>query len=560
MADDTAARGVAEGTSAGSEQRGTPPRLAIIGGGPRALWAVEELLRRTGRMDIDVYEPQPQVGAGRVYRSEQSPLWRMNLRADRIATGLGTYEQWREERNAERDAAGTALDEGYFPPRREMGLFLAASWDAAVQRAPEGVRITHRRATVYSVRPTDGGSTAAVEYHGDRRELKGPDANAISVTSAEGTELYDEVLIATGHAQRWPGQLRGPRVYDDLADIPAGAHVGVRGSALTFIDAALELTLGRGGRIVDGRYLPSGNEPVLYPANRSGRFMEVKPMPGGGLDGLTPPNLARYEQRIPRCSGVGELIDIMVRAAGDFLEAAGQPRDDAAVREVFEGVDAPVADAVSAPANVPVAELRHSLEVATGHRAPGAQWAAGEAWRRLYSVLVDTLSYEGRDRFPGFGDLRYTMERVAFGPPADTIAPLLAVIDAGVVRVGAALGQPGAVEAWLSGRPGAGVVVDGVYDATIAPPGVNPGTLSAELVEAGQLEVRRGPDGLGRGADVRRDGSVPGWPRVAVIGRDVEDTVLDHDTLSRTLHLTIPRWADAVVGRATESKCTNNEP
>lgn len=565
-------------------------KIGIVGGGPRVLWAVEELVSRAKQLpsavEIDVWEPSDQVGAGRVYRWDQPALWRMNLRADRIETALGSYGRWREAQLQR----GVELDRGFFPPRREVGRFLAESWDVLVSQAPDNIRITHRQARVTSIDERGG------------------------VAAGEVFERYDELLIATGHAQHWPGQLDDARVYADLSSIPARARVGVRGSALTFIDAVLELTLGRGGRLKTGaqeedsagsgdhpsrhgprprlnyRYVPSGREPVVVPVNRSGRFMQVKPAPGSSLD-----THGRHEdlehllgpcrEQVVHSADLAELKSALAAAALHLWEvfraehedpavelrplsahedaatpppresatatrpqtraattgggAAPSDADAAAVWTVINGTDVP---------SDPVAELRESIDVAAGVRAPHAAWAVGEAWRSLYPEIVARASFSGRDTLPGFGQLAHTLERVAFGPPLETAVPLLAIIDAGLICT-EGLGKP----SLLSPDSPDSQQWDGVWDATIAPPGVQPGSLCAQLVERGVARVRCAPDqavsGASCGVDVHADGTLPGHENLAVVGRDAEGTVLGLDTLSRQLHRTIPLWADAVVAR-----------
>src|SRR5205085_10993729 len=61
----------------------------------------------------------------------------------------------------------------------------------------------------------------------------------------------------------------------DLSRLEPGQDVLVRGAGLAFVDLAVLLTSGRGGRFETGddgrlRYLPSGREPVLHVGSRRG--------------------------------------------------------------------------------------------------------------------------------------------------------------------------------------------------------------------------------------------------------------------------------------------------
>lgn len=498
-------------------------RLAIIGGGPRALWAIEELAARAEELpalDIDVWEPELTCGAGRVYRTDQPAYWLMNLRAEGITTAMGSFVEWREAKWK----AGLPLDPGHFPPRRVVGAYLGDAWAWQVSHAPPTVRIRHVRKHVTDIRRAD-----------DTRQEQWK-ISAAYPEADQAYELYDYVLVTVGHAQAWQGALQGSRVFKELWQVPDGGTIGVRGAALTFIDVMLAATLGRGGLYAAGTYTPSGREPILNPVNRSGRFMEVKAVPGTALDGIALPALPEYGQCIERCTTLAELEDVLADAAADFLQAAGVETDRAELYSVLTGEDA---------TGDPVAELRVSIDVANGQRPQGAAWAIGEAWRRLYPHIVARASFAGRDDLPGFGTLARTLERVAFGPPAETAEILLAVIEAGVVRV-EWMGKPWILDAWLTPDSAESQDVHGVIDAVIPPPGVVSGSLAEQLVQRGYARIRRGADGSARGLDVNPDASVPGQRGLAVVGRDAEDTVLGLDTLSRTLHSTIPAWADSL--------------
>ena len=486
-------------------------RVAIIGGGPRGLWAAERLLdlaAATGaRVDVDVWDDRP-LGEGSGYRRDQPQSWRLNVTSAIVGSALGSLDDWRRAR-------GESEPLDAFPPRALVGTFLAESWAGLVARVPAGGCLVHvpRRA-------------------GDVHREGG----AWLVDGAP----YDEVLLATGHAAAWPGALASdwsgpgrltPTTPEGLSAeaVPPGATVACRGAALTFIDVALALTEGRDGRFEpDGagvRYVRSGQEPaVIRPTSRSGRFMAVKPEPGGALAWVDLADaIAEGSAQVAAASDLAALTEALADTASAFGRAAGRELEDAAIRAVLSGADA---------TGDPVAELRESWEVAVGVRPPSAAWAVGEAWRKLYPAIVARASFEGRATLPGFGDLAHTLERVAFGPPPVNAAKLLALLDAGVVdapRAGSELAE-----------------ADVVVDAVIAPPGVVPGTLVGDLVADGVLQTGT----AGRGVRIARDGSAVGAPHLAVVGRDTEDVTLGNDTLSRTLHDVVERWAQRVIARA----------
>ena len=125
-------------------------------------------------------------------------------------------------------------------------------------------------------------------------------AGGSSPPATEHAAVYGEVLIAVGHGRWSPSQARPswahsaplvPAVFPVTrwlaADrVPPGAAVAVRGFALTFLDAALALTEGRGGAFAADarpnrlRYEASPDDAgVLLPFSRTGRPMLPKPEP-----------------------------------------------------------------------------------------------------------------------------------------------------------------------------------------------------------------------------------------------------------------------------------------
>ena len=438
-------------------------KVAVIGGGPRGLWAAEELLglarERGAAVELHVFDD----GGPAAYDPRQPEEWLINVRSSVIATRLGSFDDWR------------GVHDDPFPPRRLVGQFLAESWAALADHVPPRCSLTRHDVRV-----------DAVEPEGERWRVEG--------------EAFDEVLLTTGHAADWPGSLAhaelpegvrlipSPYPAENLAGIGPGDRVLVRGAALTFHDVTRACS-----------------PEVFIPVTRTGRFMAVKP-DLGDLD--VADVIAAGQERIRRVADLPELIGVLGDVAGELLEHAGHDGDPAAV---LAGTD-------------------DGEEHAT--------WAVGIAWRDLYPAIVERASYAGRDSLEGFGELARRLERVAFGPPPETVAHLQELIESGRVDP-SHLHRGTEPLADLVEELGVTVVVD----AVIPPPGVVPGTLCRSLVDAGHARIRPGT----RGLDVEPDGTVVGQRHLAAVGRMTEDVVLGNDTLSRTLHDVIPRWARRVV-------------
>ncbi|MFD4639007.1 FAD/NAD(P)-binding protein [Lentzea sp. NPDC058436] len=257
--------------------------LAVIGAGPRGTGLLERLAANASLLpsgcEIHVIDPHP-AGAGRVWRPDQSPLMLMNSRAADVTmftddsvrctgpiTPGPTLAEW------------SGLSPDAFPTRRQGGAYLRWCFDRAVRALPSHASVVVHR-------------TSAVALSDGPRQ---------TVALADGTRVVaDVVVLAQGNVggHRTPEQqahedfaARTGGTYlppscpgdEDLDRLPASEPVLVSGMGLAFVDLAVLLTEGRGGRFTRDRdgaltYRPSGREPVLHAGSRRGVPYLPKPL------------------------------------------------------------------------------------------------------------------------------------------------------------------------------------------------------------------------------------------------------------------------------------------
>ncbi|MGW6454809.1 FAD/NAD(P)-binding protein [Streptomyces sp. NPDC055078] len=281
--------------------------LAVIGTGPRGISVLERLAVRleaggAGPVTIHAIDAH-EVGAGRVWRTDQSGWYTMNT-----VVGQVTMYSGGRDGGPARPGAGPSLGEWLaaharpgepapgpddYAPRAVYGRYLRSVHRSIARNLPPRTELTSVTARVTALTPAPGG--------GYRLTLDRP----------PHTLYADRVLLATGHPRnepddaeralrdfsrrhpgaRWLSGDSAAELESELLDetrVAPGTRVGIRGLGLSFYDVLLTLTVGRGGRFVrdpDGalRYLPSGREPRIVAGSRGGL-----PIPARGRNEKSP--------------------------------------------------------------------------------------------------------------------------------------------------------------------------------------------------------------------------------------------------------------------------------
>ena len=216
--------------------------IAFVGAGPTTLYTLSALLSRGGHgVEITVFEAQSIAGLGTPYRPGwNDPAMLSNIASFEIPPLTETLLAWLERKSAaELTSLGIAaddIDDRAFVPRVVLGEYFRDQFDALVSKAKlAGVAIEIRT----GCQVIDAANTE--------------EGMVLTLPSQQGgvrQDRFDHVILATGH--QWPSQQEvrpgyflSPWPATTLAAIPA-AEVGIRGSSLTAIDAAVALAKNHG--------------------------------------------------------------------------------------------------------------------------------------------------------------------------------------------------------------------------------------------------------------------------------------------------------------------------
>ncbi|MGP9581512.1 FAD/NAD(P)-binding protein [Brachybacterium sp. AOP35-5H-19] len=517
-----------------SSIRAASTRLAIIGGGPRAIGVLERLGANAALcetlahapLQVDIVDPH-MPGAGRIWRATESPLLLMNSRAADVSIypddtvdcagpvqagpSLAEWAEGIRRGTIEAPTAGTerlaeieALQAADFPSRRVQALYLEWFFGQVLTRLPQAVTVTVHRTTATAVRPpavrpTVVRPTAAVDGAGWVVELEDRDPLRA-----------DLLLLAAGHTDARPSAVRHQlssfarrhggtylapsQASDAQLDLLAPGHdVIVRGMGLAFIDLMALLTEGRGGVFTPdprpgehGRlnYVPSGREPRLWVGSRRGVPYHSKvrdegePAGLGDLVHVTPEALREREDADGLLDFRADVVPLIAAEIHRWVPASPLA---APGEEPLDWLDRPLSwlegDAhPRVTRDAVVRHIEHDLRSRT-HGDVSSARALFQLLLRLHGVLVDQLPAARLRGGEAGGYPRWWHSLFSFvdsGPPPHRLHQLLALERAGVVHFLGPQVRVSADEAsgLFTARGGAGVRVttDALVDAFLPEP------------------------------------------------------------------------------------------
>lgn len=468
-------------------------RIALIGMGPRGLSVLDRLLVRLKA------EPEPvhitafdrtHPGGGRIWNPGQPRWLTMNTTVGQtsiysVAPADQSYAEGRPSLLtwlADHPEHGSY---GFhdFAPRGVYGEYLHAALRNLIASAPDGVTVDVHTAEITSL-VRDGGAWTLTDADGLRHGADG----VVLATGHPRNVLTPEERDLAGFAAAGRGLsyiLADSPADIDLADVPSGETVLVRGLGLSFYDIVLGLTEGRGGTFERTRgalrYQKSGTEPLIVAGSRSSVPFLPRAHNQKGLHGrhspvfFTSDAVAALRRAALAGNGTGQLdfaahveplIDAEIQytyrktwiaardghaAAADYEAALRQQADPVVVAEKFDVADLhldwkamarPFAGRVFADDAEFQRELldmlRADLVEASLGNVGGPVKAAIDVLRDLRAVVRQATDHGGllpashRDDLAAFTSVHAT---IAAGPPKIRVEQLVALMEAGIVRV-----------------------------------------------------------------------------------------------------------------------------
>jgi len=366
-------------------------------------------------------------------------------------------------------------------PRALFGAYLQACFSHIVRQRPANVEILLHACDAVGLRHDEGDEC---------------------IECSDGTQVRSRFVVLTiGHTKNQSpgdGAVHDPYGFlEGLGDTSLGpdGSIGLAGFGLSSFDVLAGLTVGRGGTFFEGsdgrrRYKKSGDEPCIHMFSRSGLPYSARPYRDCGTFSYDPLLFDINRVRAIRSANSGRglnfssmllpLLHIELRAAHcrRKLEVAGWSRSDEWwarlrmsdanvieqwVNETEQLVGAfDVAGFLAAPALAlgSRSEYRQCfVELLKDDLREARLGLEGSTTKHLAEVLlhlreslnaaVDFGGLDARSHDYFFGSFAGTVRRIAIGPQPERSEELIALIEAGVVKV--ELGPGPVVERRLDG-------------------------------------------------------------------------------------------------------------
>lgn len=223
-----------------------PKRVAIVGSGPTALYALRDLIKSKSPLVVVIFEASDVAGKGTPYqRGINDPAMLSNIPSIEIPDLPETLVAWlaaqSEEYLSEFEVERDGISDRAFYPRVTIGDYFRAQFETIVAMGEQANHTICVREGCEVADIAPSGNHFALRYRNDA-----------------SLELFDYVIVATGHnfpsaPETSPGYFAAPWPATALQSILSG-KIGILGTSLSAIDAvmAVATSFGRFKRNAEG--------------------------------------------------------------------------------------------------------------------------------------------------------------------------------------------------------------------------------------------------------------------------------------------------------------------
>lgn len=578
--------------------------IAIIGGGPKGFYALDRFINKIihlnteKRINIHWFNHTRDFAAGPNFQPHlpsylimndciaEISCWEDQNKPHILPKRLKLIDWINENKSGENEPR-----HGDFCSRELMGLYLMDALKNTLENIPNTMDIKLINANVIDIDVVE----EKIKVTTSKKRLPYQYESTIICTGHSYANMEEENLLATDVSENI---MYLPQAYpvELLDDIPSQVDVAIKGIGLTFMDAVLHLTEGRGGIFYkqdqEYRYLPSGYEPTIYPFSRrnlpmlprnafwEGNKYQLKIMTEDWVNSLKSRNgqlnferdilpIYNLETQLAFYSHVHSTKELSDSEILDFIDSF----DSSKLFSISALIDPMTYSKVQMESNYHefIVDLGiYSLKLSDQGELKSPMAAAIAALREGFYKIADLFAHNGFDEDSQESFEKHWMafiNHTAFGPPRDSIDKLFC------------LAKDGFVKFIFSEEPSISISDNSLkiknsyiekefnyfIDARI-PKGnlkLKNNLLFERMQKKGYVrEIVNGKYENGKIA-VQKDGRLIGNINNALIylyGIPTDGTFLQNDSLSRKINNFSDEWSVATMDRIAEKySCRNNK-
>lgn len=569
--------------------------LAIIGMGPRGLYALENFLNQFSKynkqINLLVFEASDTPGAGSVWHVQQPESNWINI-TERALVGLEerpkivynnttiedfpSYHNWC-------NFSQTEEEPDRFPPRKKLGIYLNERFNSIANSLKESKGFRVVKSNVTSL------------------ELKD---NAVLIKSEEASWTCDDVLLTIGHQptklseqlETWKTYFedknhiklfKEPYPIEHLRSIKNKENqtIGIRGFGLAMIDVMRNLVINDYGnfKTVDNTTFQTVYYKVkeqglrLIPFSLDGLPMGPKPI-NEKIDNWYKPSeneLSFIKNKIESITEtqrdtnkIDFLIKPMAKIGAKVFERLGNRtsqhhletasieaiivnflNDDDYKHELIQDKTIATYDLISAYVNMALGKASVSLD-----------YCIWQVWRHCQPMLYKTISHAilNNETINKVISLDERSKRFSYGPPLESMQQILALVDANIIDLSFTnnpdikLIETG----WeLKNKSKDTVVCNAMINSVLDPPQLlkinSPlilNLLNDDLIQPVHSDLGIETKANGYVVSDDEDKHIP----IAILGRLVKGSVLGVDAILECFGKRIEDWAESYVKKLTD--------
>ncbi|MEY8848767.1 FAD/NAD(P)-binding protein [Psychroserpens sp. XS_ASV72] len=446
-------------------------RLAIIGLGPRGLYALENLLielcENDKQIHIEVFEPNDQPGAGQVWNTNQSNSNWINI-TERALSGItkrpeikyhnitiesfASYHEWCNF-SLDKEEADT------FPPRNKMGRYLHERFNSLEKGLLKTQLYKRHQQTITTIEPKD----KLLKLTASKNQVYTFDEVLLTI-GHQPTELSDQLNAFITHANKNENCSVFSEAYpvEQLNDLKnkQNINIGIRGFGLASIDVIRYLVKNNFG---DFKLKNPVTKKLEYSASKD-QNLKIVPFSLDGLPLAPKPlnkiiddwykpsdselkNLEKELTFFTRSEKKVEDLDFLVSPVSKIATRVYCDLKDKAIdhsfksKKIYHKISSFLkhdnySDVLIQDESVPTYELMRSyVNMALGTQKTSLDYCVWQVWRHCQPTFYKVFSYSKlKDEvLKKVIALDERSKRFSYGPPIESMQQLIALVDEGIL-------------------------------------------------------------------------------------------------------------------------------